>query len=282
MGYVVLAISVFMHAGWNVALGRLRRSDRPLSSTADMLIAGALLFLPLALATWHFELYALPFAAASICFSTLYFALLERAYATAPVGEVYPVVRGSSPVLVVTATAILGTTIGWTRWLGVAFIALGVAMIALSRTHHATPGITGGRRSVLWGLTIGCCVASYTLFDGIAIHHASPMPYLVTVMGGAGLALKARDLTRPTPSPALTLRALPLTLAGGTAMLGAFGLTLIAMTQLPLAVVASVRESSIVVGALLSRFLLSERISPQGALGIASVLTGTVVIGLPA
>ncbi|WP_460726752.1 EamA family transporter [Nocardia heshunensis] len=282
MGYLVLAVSVFLHAGWNVALGWLRRSDRSLASTADMLLAGALLFLPVALATWHFELYALPFAAASIFFSTLYFALLERAYATAPVGEVYPVVRGSSPVLVVTATAILGTTIGWTRWLGVAFIALGVAMIALSRTHPAAPGITGGRRSVLWGLTIGCCVASYTLFDGIAIHHASPIPYLITVMGGSGLALKLRDLTRRDRTPTLSLRALPLTLAGGTAMLGAFGLTLIAMTQLPLAVVASVRESSIVVGALLSRFLLSERISPQGALGIASVLTGTVVIGFPA
>ncbi|MFE3059730.1 hypothetical protein [Nocardia sp. NPDC059239] len=62
-------------------------------------------------------------------------------------------------------------------------------------------------------------------------------------------------------------------------MLGAFVLTLIAMTQLPV-VVASVRESSIVVGAILSRILLDERISRQGAIGIASVLTGTVVIGL--
>lgn len=281
MGYLALAISVFMHAGWNVALGWIRRSDRPVSSTADMLLAGGLLFLPIAVATWHFELYALPFAAASICFSTIYFALLERAYATAPVGEVYPIVRGSSPVLVITASAILGTTIGWTRWLGVAFIASGVLLIALSRARPAAPGITGGRRSVLWGLTIGMCVASYTMFDGVGVQHASPMAYLVAVMGGSGLVLKARDLARGTPNT-LTLRSLPLTAAGGTAMLGAFGLTLIAMTQLPLAVVASVRESSIVIGALMSRLLLNERISRQGACGIASVLTGTVVIGLPA
>ncbi|MEC3915252.1 EamA family transporter [Nocardia sp. CDC160] len=281
MGYLVLAISVFLHAGWNVTLGWLRRSDRPVSSTADMLITGGLLFLPLAVFTWHFELYALPFAAASILFSTIYFALLEKAYATAPVGEVYPIVRGSSPVLVVTASAILGTTIGWTRWLGVAFIAVGVLMIALSRAQPAVPGISGGRRSVLWGLTIGLCVASYTMFDGVGVQHASPMAYLVTVMGGSGLVLKIRDLARGTAST-LTLRSLPLTAAGGGAMLGAFGLTLIAMTQLPIAVVASVRESSIVVGALLSRLLLHERISRQGAFGIASVLTGTVVIGLPA
>ncbi len=281
MGYLALAISVFMHAGWNVTLGWIRRSDRPVSSTADMLIAGGLLFLPIAVATWHFELYALPFAAASICFSTIYFALLEKAYATAPVGEVYPIVRGSSPVLVITASAILGTTIGWTRWLGVAFITSGVLMIALSRAQPSAPGITGGRRSVLWGLTIGMCVASYTMFDGVGVQHASPIAYLITVMGGSGLVLKTRDLARGTPNT-LTLRALPLTAAGGTAMLGAFGLTLIAMTQLPLAVVASVRESSIVIGALMSRLLLNERISRQGACGIASVLTGTIVIGLPA
>ncbi|MGW5110738.1 EamA family transporter [Nocardia sp. NPDC004123] len=282
MGYPILAVSVFLHAGWNVALGRLRRSDRPISSTADMLIAGGLLFLPIAVATWHFELYALPFAAASICFSTIYFALLEQAYATAPVGEVYPIVRGSSPVLVVTASAILGTTIGWTRWLGVAFIASGVLLIALSRARPAAPGITGGRRSVLWGLTIGCCVASYTLFDGVGVHHAAPIPYLVTVMGGSGIALKVKDIARGDHAGSLSLRSLPLTAMGGAAMLGAFGLTLIAMTQLPVAVVASVRESSIVVGAILSRILLDERISRQGAIGIASVLTGTVVIGLPA
>ncbi|BEK97846.1 hypothetical protein NSK11_contig00018-0085 [Nocardia seriolae] len=282
MAYLALAVSVFMHAGWNVALGWIRRSHRPVSPTADMLLAGSLLFLPLALATWHFELYAVPFAAASILFSTIYFALLERAYATAPVGEVYPIVRGSSPVLVVTASAILGTTIGWTRWLGVAFITAGVAMIALSRARSAAPGIVGGRRSVLWGLTIGCCVASYTMFDGIGVHHAAPMPYLITVMGGSGTVLQIRDLARPTSTSTLTLRPLPLTIAGGSTMLGAFGLTLVAMPQLPIAVVASVRESSIVAGALLSRVLLNERISRQGAFGIASVLTGAIVIVLPA
>lgn len=279
MAYLALTVSVFLHAGWNVALAWVRRRDHPVSSTADMLIAGGLVFLPIALYTWRFDLAALPFAAASILINCCYFVLLEKAYATAPVGEVYPVVRGSSPVLVVTATAILGTTVGWTRWLGVAFIATGVVLIALSRAQPTAPGITGGRRSVLWGLTVGACVAAYTLSDSFGVQHASPIAYLVVVMAVPGLILKARSRLRGDHTP-IPLRAIPLSIAGGSAMLGAFGLTLIAMTHLPIAVVASVRESSIVVGALLSRALLSERIAPQGAVGIASVLTGTLVLGL--
>lgn len=280
--YLVLAVSIAMHAGWNVTLAWVRRQQRTLASTADMILAGGLVFLPIALYDWRFELYAVPFAAASLVFSTIYFALLEKAYARAPVGEVYPIVRGSSPVLVVSASALLGGAIGWTRWLGVAFIAWGVLMIALSRTRPVPGAATGGSRSVLWGLTIGACVASYTMFDSVGVQHASPMAYLLVVMGGSGVALKIKDLTQGRGRTPLPRDTLPLTIAGGSAMYGAFGLTLIAMTYLPIAVVGSVRESSIVVGALLSRVILAERITRTGALGIASVLTGTIVIGLPA
>lgn len=291
VGFLVLAVSVVMHAGWNVTLAWARRQERVVSSTADMLLAGGVVFLPIALAGWRFELRALPFAAASVVFSTIYFALLERAYARAPVGEVYPIVRGSSPVLVVSASAVLGATIGWTRWIGVALIAWGVLMIAISRARHSVSadGGSGGRRSVLWGLTIGACVATYTMFDSVGIQHASPMAYLVVVMGSSGIALKARDLyrrarsdTAPTLSAPATGRSHLLTVAGGSAMFGAFGLTLIAMTYLPIAVVGSVRESSIVIGALLGWVVLGERISTRGAFGIAGVLTGTIIIGLPA
>ena len=120
---VALALgAAFLHAGWNVLLAGSRDTR---SSTAGLLIWGvALLALP-AILTGGISSGAVPYIAASAVFELCYFVLLARAYDSGEVSVVYPVARGSAPVVVlVFSTLVLGDELAAAAVLGILAIAL--------------------------------------------------------------------------------------------------------------------------------------------------------------
>src|SRR3954462_1474143 len=98
---LLLALAaVFVHAGWNLLLSG--REDTH-SATAVALVTGAVVWAPVAVITWRLESSAWPYIAASSSLELLYLVLLATAYAAAAMGFVYPIARGSAPVLVLVA-----------------------------------------------------------------------------------------------------------------------------------------------------------------------------------
>src|SRR5947199_232678 len=116
--------AAFVHAGWNLLLSRARDSE---AATAVALTAGALAFAPVAAATWPVGARALPYAAGSAALELLYLALLARGYQEGELSVVYPVARGSAPLLIlVFSLAVLNASLNAASIAGVCLVAAGV------------------------------------------------------------------------------------------------------------------------------------------------------------
>ena len=257
-----------LHAVWNVVL---RGSDDVETRTAVVLALSVVLFAPVAAATWSVSWAVAPYVAASAALEFLYFGLLVAAYRRRELTVVYPVARGSAPLLVLLGTAVvLGRHVGAAAAVGVCLVAVGVVLVR---------GVTRRAEGVLVALAIGCAIAGYTLVDKEGLRHATPLPYLELVL--APVALVAVPLVAARRG-ARALRADigPGTLATAAASFGAYALVLAALRLAPAPEVAAVRETSVVIAALLAGSFLRERVGPERLAGAVAVAGGVALIAL--
>lgn len=269
---LVLALcAAFVHAGWNLLLSRARDSE---AATAVALAAGALAFAPVAAATWQVDARALPYAAGSATLELIYLGLLARAYQEGELSVVYPVARGSSPLLIlIFSVAVLGATLDTASILGICLVATGVVLVR-GTGQSARP------RELRMALLIGVCIAGYTLLDKQGLKHAHPLPYLEIVVGIPAL-IYAPLLARQRGVAALRGELGWSSVLAGLGMFGAFGLALAAIRLAPssaLAAVQAVRETSVVIAVVVARLLLNERVTRRRIAGAVVVVAGVAAI----
>jgi uncharacterized membrane protein len=259
---VALALgAAFLHAGWNVLLAGSRDTG---AATAGLLIWGVALLAVPAAVTGGVSAEAVLFIAASAALELVYFVLLARAYAGGELSVVYPIARGSAPVVVLVFGAIaLSEDVPLGAAAGVLAIAAGVMLVGW-------PGRPA--RDLLFGLAVGAVIASYTLVDSEAVEHADPIAYLALVVAPCALVYPLVTRTRPDLSARTALTA--------AATFGAFLMVLAAFRLAPAAPVAAVRETSVVIAALLAAVFLHEQVGPRRLGGALLVAAGVAAIVL--
>jgi drug/metabolite transporter (DMT)-like permease len=269
---VALALgAAFLHAGWNVALAGARSTQ---ATTAGLLVWGVALLAVPALVTGGVSSDALPYIAASAAFELAYFVLLARAYDGGEVSVVYPIARGSAPVVVLVFGAVaLKEDVAAGAVVGVLAVAFGVLLVGLG----ALPGQMARKsasplRDVWFGLAIGAVIASYTLVDSEGVERADPIAYLALVVLPCALVYPFVARTRPDVGVRTALTA--------AATFGAFLMVLAAFRLAPAAPVAAVRESSVVIAALLAAVVLHERVDRWRLAGAVAVAAGVAAIAL--
>jgi drug/metabolite transporter (DMT)-like permease len=264
---LTLAAAV-LHAGWNVFL---RGSADVEARFAAVLALSVLLFAPVAAATWSVSWAVAPYVAASAAFEGLYFALLVVAYKRRELSVVYPVARGSAPLLVLLGTAVvLGRHVSAVAAIGVCLIAVGVLLVR---------GVTRGAEGVLVALAIGCSIAGYTLVDKDGLHHAAALPYLELVLLPVAL-VAVPIVTVRRGVDALRSQLTWSTVAAAVSAFGAYALVLGALRLAPAPEVAAVRETSIVLAALLAAVFLREHVGLKRLAGAGVVAGGVALIAL--
>jgi drug/metabolite transporter (DMT)-like permease len=259
--------AAFLHAGWNVLL---RDSEDVEARAAVVLALSLLLFAPVAAVTWSVSWAVAPYAAASAGFEALYFTLLVAGYRRRELSVVYPVARGSAPVLVLLGTAVVlrrGVSAGEAA--GVCLVAVGVLLV---RGLRGTGGLPVA-------LAIGCTIAAYTLVDKEGIRHAATLPYLELVMAPVGLAAVPVVAARRGGAALRAQVRLP-TLAAAAGSFGAYALVLAALRLASAPAVAAVRETSVVIAAALASLYLRERVGPGRLAGAAAVAGGVALLAL--
>jgi drug/metabolite transporter (DMT)-like permease len=271
-GALALALgAAVLHALWNVLLAGSRDS---VAAAGALLLFGALLLAPFAF-VGDLSADALPFIAASAALELVYFVLLARAYAGGELGVVYPTARGLAPVLVLAAGVFgLGKGVSVLAALGVVLVAAAVLLVGARRETRAPrekfdepPG--GGRRDLGFGLAIGVTIAGYTLVDSEGLDHADPIPYLFLIAVVTAAAYNASLLASgrgPALKAALDARAV-LTAA---ATFGAYAMVLGALQLAPAAPVAAVRESGVVIAAVMAWLFLGEELRLAPAVLVAA------------
>lgn len=276
MSLTVFAAVLFaaaVHASWNALVKG--GSDTLLTSAlvasgATLVSLVAIIFLPLpAPASW-------PFVLASAVLQATYFVLLGTAYRVADMSATYPLMRGTAPLLVaIVSAAFLNEPLAPLAWVGVAVISAGILSMALGTR-------AGQGRGAAIALLNAAVIAAYTLVDGEGVRRSgAPASYTLWIFFLTGLPLFAWAITarRAEVRPYLAANWLRILIAGIGAS-SSYGLALWAMTLAPVAVVAALRETSIVFGMAISYFVLRENVTPARVIGACIIAAGAIALRL--
>jgi drug/metabolite transporter (DMT)-like permease len=273
--FAVLAAAV-MHASWNaiIKIG----ADR---TTAILLLA----LIQSAIAVLILPFIALPLAAAwpwillSAALHTGYKLLLIRSYEHGDLSQVYPLARGGSPLIVAIFGALfLNEAVTANKAIAIGAIGLGVMMMSLRGGElGAMP------RKTFW-FTLGTAffTASYTLVDGFGARiagDASSFIFWMFACDGLLMVVAAIFLRGRAILPALRDN-LGSGLLAGVLSLGSYWIAIWAFTLAPIALVAALREASVLFAMLIAVFWLGEKANVQRGLAAGLILAGILLIRL--
>lgn len=278
---VVAAVlfGALLHAGWNAMVKS--SADKALD-TAVIHLMGSMLSLPLVLLVGLPPVAAWPYIGASVVIHIGYYIALVGAYRHGDLGLTYPLMRGVGPMLVaLSAASTVGETLSPLAWAGVVGVSAGVLVLGLSRHALERPKAVG------FALTNAVVIAVYTVVDALGARAAvaqggSALQYvaLLFVLDGwpfAVLVLWRRGYAVAWP---YARGRAPLALVGAAASLGSYGIALWAMTRAPVALVAALRETSVLFAALLGSWFLKEAFTMRRAVGTAVIVAGVLALRL--
>ncbi|MGD9922810.1 MAG: EamA family transporter, partial [Pseudorhodoplanes sp.] len=223
---------------------------------------------------------AWPWVIASVVIHLFYFIGLSEAYRTGDLGQVYPLARGTAPLMTAAMTAVmLGERIGAAGWSGIVILAAGVLLLSLRGGRLLEPP---DRRAVSFALFTALTICLYSVVDGLGARIAgNPHPYTLAMFVGNALVMIVYFLIRRGPSViAPSLRAWPVGLVGGSLQLLSYGIVIWAMTLAPIALVAALRETSVLFGALIAVLFLKEPLRPARIIAALMIVSGLVLIRL--
>lgn len=287
--FALIVLAGLIHAGWNIVAKKAAGDARFAFFTAFLMM---LVWAPLG---WWLGRSEVPrwgatewgFVLASGVLHVVYFVMLLRGYRKADLTVVYPLARGSGPLLSsLVAIVFLGERISALGVAGIAGVVGGVFLIA------GGPGLLWGssdpaararvHKGIFYGLLTGVLIASYTVVDGCAVKWLLMSPILVDYMGNfVRVALLAPTVLRDRATAGRLWRGqwrAALVVAAFSPV--AYVLVLYAMQQAPLSHVAPAREVSMLFAALIGGHLLGEGDRLMRLLGAVLIAGGVVALGL--
>ncbi len=269
--FALVLLAAALHAGWNALVKRAEDSllaAALVSAAATLLAAAALPFLRLpSPASWNY-------IAASSLLQIAYLFLLARVYRVSDMSQTYPLMRGSAPLLVALAGAILvGERLSLPGWLGIGAICAGILTMAAG-------AVRGERRGVALALLNAVLIAAYTLVDGLGVRvSGAPISYSLWVFVTTCLPFVAWVAAMRTRPFLRHLRAdWPAGLIGGAASVAAYALALWAMTVAPIALVSALRETSSLFATAISAAFLRERVGPRRIAAASAIVLGAIAL----
>ncbi|PRY37315.1 EamA family transporter [Umezawaea tangerina] len=275
---VVVLASAVLHATWNALA---HATGDTLAGFVLLCLGSLACALPLVVLAPPPDPAAWPFIAASVVLQVAYQVFLLQAYRLGEFGQVYPLARGTSPwVVAVLSATVLGHPLPAHQWAGVLTLSLGLVVLTLA---HGVPG-RGHLPALAAAFGTGLMIAAYTVVDGSGVRHAD------SVLGYIGWEFLLQALPLPLYALLRHRRALPprLRAAGGRAVVGgalsavAYGLVVWAQNREPanLPAIAALRETSIVLGAVIGAVVFHERFGRVRLAAGGLVVAGIVLLEL--
>ncbi|MDD9910968.1 MAG: DMT family transporter [Ahrensia sp.] len=276
--FFIVLIAAVLHASWNAMV----------KSTGDKLVSMTAITLghaPLALVAMPFVPVpppeSWPYLTLSVVVHTGYQLCLIMAYRLGDFTQVYPIARGSGPAIVtVFSIAVLGIDFQPRQILAIALVVCGIFCLAFARQ---TDGLRNPK-AVGAALLTGCCIAGYSLLDGLGARVAGSAIGFVawlTVINAIVFAIIVGATHRPALLKVAT-DGRTVFLLGGTASVAAYMLVVWAMTQAPIAMVTALRETSTIFALLLGVMFLGERVGPTKIIAVLLALAGVILLRISA
>jgi len=285
IGLVLTA--ALLHAIWNLGAKKAKGDHHFVMSSA---IGVSLLWAPAALYMGWQQMHHWPLAAwicalASAAIHMLYFTTLLTGYRVSDLNVVYPVARGSGPLVSsLAATLLFGEHLGPWGFAGLIAIVGGIVLIAAGPALWRRDGDAAAHerrlKGIWWGALTGITISAYTLVDGYAVKVLAISPLVIDWVGNVlriPFAAPAVLRDRGGFMPALR-RQWPYVLMMAVLSPGAYVLVLYAMTLAPVSRVAPMRELSMLIAALLGGQLLQEGERHWRLLGAGFIAGGVIAL----
>jgi len=275
MSPLVVGLALFaaiLHASWNAFL---RTGADRLWTVTVMSFSSTVLAIPLAIFNGFPATSAWLYVGLSACLQVGYSVFLVAAYKHGELGQVYPIVRGSVPLLVTLGGFLLaGQQLTVLETVGVALVGGGIMGLSLGRGRAATT-------SILYALATGAIIAAYATVDAIGVRAAGNVgAYTAWVLLAYGALLPAtfvasRGRLAVDPRAPETWKAL----GGGLFALLAYGVVVAAFALGPAGPITAIRETSVVFAAFIGRLFLGETLTPRRVGACAVVALGAICLG---
>lgn len=280
----VVAVSALLHVAWNV---RLKTAGDPLRAATVGMLAASIGIVPAGVIAWwiaggpQLPVEGVALGLLSGVIEAGYFVLLSAAYRRGDLSVVYPIARGTAPLLAVAVgVGLLGERLGLAGSMGV--VALLVGFLLLQQPWRALRGHRAFDPSIAFALATGVTIATYTAIDRVGTRLIDPLPYAtilwvtssvalvvwVRLVAGGELFAGGRDQVRRAA-------------VGGWLTLVAYVLILWALSVAPLSGVAPLRESASVFAAAWGVVRLGEatdRVEVVRRIGASALIVGGALL----
>jgi drug/metabolite transporter (DMT)-like permease len=266
--------AALLHASWNALIkgGADKRVSMGAMVLGHLPIALiAMVFVPLP----HVESW--PYIIAGIVLHMGYQLFLLQSYKIGDLTQVYPIARGSAPLLVTLFSVfVLGVALTSLQLTAVLFIGLGIVSLGLVRRAN---GVQNTRATML-ALGTGCFIAAYSVFDGLGARLAgnSLSYYSYLTIGNCSLMAVYLYATGPNTLRDIATKGRTAFFIGGSASFLAYALVTWAFTQAPIALVTALREVSIVFALLIGVLFLKERLNVIKVISTMFTLLGVALL----
>lgn len=275
---LIVLLAAALNAGWNSAIKV--GGDRLTVMAITTLVGSAI---SLGVLPWVRmpESASWMLLALSIAIHTLYHVVLPVAYSHGDLGQIYPIARGSAPLLVMAGAALFaGERPEAGEMLGVVVLSVGVLALALrdpaSGSKH---GGTNGK-AVGYALLTGLLIAAYTVVDALGARRSgSAIGFAVLITLGDGIATALLLLCwKGVKVFRLNLRSLALGAMAGAMQMGSYWIAVWALARAPMGTVSALRETSVLFVALISAFVLKEGVTMRRLVSAGLVCVGIGLI----
>ncbi len=274
--FTAVLLAAACHAGWNAAI----KGGDPMFTTA-LISAGAgivaLFFVPFVglpnAAAW-------PWVIASVVIHLIYFAALIESYQAGDMGQVYPIARGSAPLMTaVVTTLFVEERLGAFGWFGIVLLVAGVFLLSLRGGRDL---VRLDRRAVGFALFTAVTICAYSVVDGVGARIAgNAHAYSAILFVGMAPVMAIYAVARRGSGMVSTMpRHWRIGLAGGALQLGSYGTAIWAMTVAPIAIVAALRETSVLFGTVIAVIFLKEPLRNDRILAALLIVAGLASIRL--
>ena len=276
----LILVGALAHAAWNLVAKRSALSGPAFVWLSA--IGSAVVLAPVAVVVVVLDPPSWPNLAVACAVSAVlhvaYFLSLQAGYRAGDVGVVYPLARGTGPLLsVVFAIVLFGERPGPLGLAGAAAVIAGVVVIGLSggRAHRGA-----ARAGVLWGLVIGVVIAAYTLWDAHAVTALAVSPILLNAGTSALQAVYMTPIVvrRPGAVRAVLREHWRGVLAVAVLSPLSYILILFAVQLAPVSIVAPAREVSVVFVTLAGWLLFREPHPAPRLSGAVVVVAGVALL----
>lgn len=273
--FLAVLAAAFLHALWNalVKLGTSKVGTMVILSVIEVPIGLAVLAVapPMNPA-------AFPWVLAAGCTHFAYKFFLTFAYDRGDLSRVYPIARGAAPMIVaIVGGLFLADGISARHYLAIAVLGGGILMMARGVLDHGED-----RRLLPFALGSACATATYTMIDGIGGRvSGAPAAYVAWVFVADGIIFTLGMLIlRGASVVPRDGRAWALGSVASIASYGAYAVSIWAMTRAPIALVAALRETSILFAVLIGWRVFGERMDRGKALAAGVIVAGVLLTRL--